>query len=85
LRRSFTDRRGSWPKPHDERRALAPHDPLDGNRIKAGTFEGSYLVAGFRQAADVLPMHPVLTGECLKAAGSSGSGAWIFGGVRGRG
>jgi hypothetical protein len=64
---------GAVSKPHAERcprRALAPHDTLDGNGIKAGTFEGSYLVAGFRQAADVLLMHPVLTGECLKAAGS---------------
>jgi len=59
----------AMPKPHAERptrRAVAPHDVLDGNRIKAGTFEGSYLVADFRQAADVLP---VLTGECLKGAG----------------
>ncbi len=41
------------PKPHAERRtrrALAPHDTLDGNGIKAGTFEGSYLEAGYRQA-----------------------------------
>src|SRR5207302_2342052 len=59
----------AMPKPHAERptrRAVAPHDVLDGNRIKAGTFEGSYLVADFRQAADVLP---VLTGECLKGVG----------------
>ena len=52
---------GAVPKPHAERRmrrALAPHDTLNGNGIKAGTFEGSYLVASFRQAADVLPMHP---------------------------
>ena len=35
------------PKPRAGRRtALAPHNTLDGNGIKAGTFEGSYLVAG---------------------------------------
>jgi (2Fe-2S) ferredoxin len=63
---------GAVPKPHAERRtrrALAPHNTLDGNGIKAGTFERGYRVAGFRQAADVLPVHPELTGECLKAAG----------------
>src|SRR5256886_6771925 len=69
-------------KPHAERRtrrAVAPHDVLDGNRIKAGTFEGSYLVADFRQAADVLP---VLTGECLKGARYSSRAAAPRAGVR---
>jgi len=50
---------GAVPKPHAERRtrrALAPHNTLDGNGIKAGTFEGSYRVAGSRQAAHVLPI-----------------------------
>jgi hypothetical protein len=61
------------------RRSLAPHEKLDGKKIKAGTFEESYLVASFLQAADVLPRHPVLTSQCLKAAGiSSGSGGVLL-------
>jgi hypothetical protein len=61
------------------RRSLAPHEKLDGKRIKAGTFEESYLAASFLQAADVLPRHPVLTSQCLKAAGiSSGSGGVLL-------
>ena len=47
---------GAVLKPHAERRTLAPHDTLDGKGIKAGTFEGSYRVAGSRQAAHVLPI-----------------------------
>ncbi|MGC1729242.1 MAG: recombinase zinc beta ribbon domain-containing protein, partial [Steroidobacteraceae bacterium] len=70
-------------RPHTERgerRALKPHETLDGKGIAAGAWENRYLVARFTRRVGDLPLHPVLTAEWFRAAGLShqdGSGGRI--------
>lgn len=70
-------------KPHTERgvrRALKPHETLDGKGIGAGTWEERYLIASFTRMAEELPLHAVFAAEWFRsvaAVSSIGSGGRI--------
>jgi len=62
------------------RRALKPHETLDGKGIAAETWEERYLVASFTRTADELPLHGVFAAEWFRsvaAVSSIGSGGVI--------